>query len=120
VLVIEDEEAVRELMRRLLARAGYSVAVAGTGVEGMEKLRSRGAPIHLVIADLRLPGGVSGLDIARYVLDAGKETRLLCVSGYSEQLVSGAEGLLPPGAFLRKPFSTSELLQKVREILDAN
>jgi signal transduction histidine kinase len=119
VLVVEDEPAVRELVRLSLMGSGYHVLTAGTGVEGMEILRSRHATIQLVITDMVLPGGVSGLDIARWVLDAGSGVRLLCVSGYSEQLVLGAESVLPRGSFLQKPFSQPELLLRVRAILDA-
>jgi DNA-binding response OmpR family regulator len=61
---------------------------------------------------------VSGLDLARRVLASGKDLRLLCVSGYSEQLASEAQGSLPPGSFLQKPFSPAELLRRVRGILD--
>ena len=83
-----------------------------------ELLRASGARIHLVVTDLLLPGGVSGIEIARHVLESREGTRLLCISGYSEQLVSGAEALLPRGSFLQKPFSQSGLPRRVREILD--
>jgi two-component system cell cycle sensor histidine kinase/response regulator CckA len=118
ILVVEDEEPVREILRRTLARAGYSVITARTGFEGMGLLRASGAHLHLVVTDLLLPGGVSGMEIARHVLEFREGTRLLCISGYSEQLVSGAEALLPSGSFLQKPFSPSDLLGRVREILD--
>ena len=119
ILVVEDEEAVRELVRRTLSTAGYTVHTARTGTEGLALLEAGKEPIRLVLTDLLLPGGVSGLDLARRVLASGKDLRLLCVSGYSEQLASEAQGSLPPGSFLQKPFSPAELLRRVRGILDA-
>jgi signal transduction histidine kinase/ActR/RegA family two-component response regulator len=120
VLVVEDESAVRALVCHSLAAAGYRVLQAATGVEAMEILRAPASQVQMVLTDLVLPGGVSGLDIARWVLEARPDIRLLCVSGYSEQLVAGAEAVLPRGAFLQKPFSPSDLLARMRAILDAH
>jgi len=118
ILVVEDEVQVRELIQRILSSAGYSVVSAGTGDEGIDLLSSQQG-LQMVVTDLVLPGTASGVDIARKVLTDGRGVRLLCISGYSEQLVSGAPGLPSVAPFLQKPFSASELLKKVREILDA-
>jgi signal transduction histidine kinase len=118
ILVVEDEEAVRELVRRTLSTAGYTEHTARTGTEGLAIIEAGRQPIRLVLTDLLLPGGVSGLDLARRVLASGKDLRLLCVSGYTEQLASEARGSLPAGSFLQKPFSPAELLRRVRGILD--
>jgi signal transduction histidine kinase/putative methionine-R-sulfoxide reductase with GAF domain len=118
ILVVEDEQAVREIVRRTLTQAGYTVHLVGTGREGMGLLESGTVPCHLVLTDLLLPDGVSGLDLARWVRGSGKDIRLLCVSGYSEQLAAGGQGGLPEGSFLQKPFSPAELLRRVRETLD--
>ena len=117
ILVVEDETQVRELIQRILSGAGYSVVTAGTGDEGMDMLRSQEG-LQMVVTDLVLPGSASGVDIARKVLTEGNGIRLLCISGYSEQLVSGAPGFPSAAPFLQKPFSASELLKKIREILD--
>jgi signal transduction histidine kinase len=118
ILVVEDDPSIREIVRRTLDREGYSVVTASTGSEGMELLALHPA-IPLVITDLVLPGSVRGIDLARHVLTNARPTRLLCVSGYSEQLISGAESLLPDGAFLPKPFTPAELVARVKEILSA-
>jgi signal transduction histidine kinase len=112
ILVVEDEEAVRELVRRTLASAGYAVQTVSTGAEGLRLLQAGRQAFRLVLTDLLLPGGVSGLDLARWVLTAGQGPRLLCVSGYSEQLSAEAMSA-------HKPFSPSELLRRVRAVLDA-
>ncbi len=118
ILVIEDDPSIREIVRRTLDREGYSVVTASTGDEGMELLALHPG-IPLVITDLVLPGSIRGIDLARHVLTKAHPTRLLCMSGYSEQLISGAEALLADGAFLPKPFTPSVLLERVRDILSA-
>jgi len=112
ILVVEDEEAVRELVRRTLASAGYAVQTVSTGAEGLRLLQAGRQAFRLVLTDLLLPGGVSGLDLAMWVLTAGQGPRLLCVSGYSEQLSAEAMSA-------QKPFSPPELLRRVRAVLDA-
>jgi len=118
VLVIEDEEQVRQLVQRVLSDAGYSVITASSGDEAAEALRGPEC-VQMVITDLMLPGSLSGIDIARRVLSEDRGTRVLCISGYSEQLVSGASALPPAAPLLQKPFSAAELLERVRSILDA-
>jgi signal transduction histidine kinase/putative methionine-R-sulfoxide reductase with GAF domain len=117
ILVVEDEEPVLELVRRTLAAAGYTVSTARSGRDGLAVLGGA-SRIDMVITDLVLPDGTSGLEIARRVLEEMPATRLLCVSGYSEQLVTGAEAL-PAGSFLQKPFTPAEILSAVRRVLDA-
>jgi len=117
ILVVEDESQVRELVRRILSKAGYSVLAESSGEGVVELLESHG-DVQMVITDLVLAGSVSGTDIARHVLADSRGIRLLCISGYSEQLVSGDSSLLSTAPFLQKPFSAPQLLQKVRAILD--
>jgi signal transduction histidine kinase/CheY-like chemotaxis protein/putative methionine-R-sulfoxide reductase with GAF domain len=118
ILVVEDEAQVRELVRRILANAGYSVLTEPSG-EGLSELLRSHPDVRMVITDLVLAGNVSGTDIARSVLAHPRGVRVLCISGYSEQLVSGDSSLLASVPFLQKPFSAPQLLQKVRAILDA-
>jgi signal transduction histidine kinase len=118
ILVIEDEEPVLELVRRALVGAGYTVAAARSGREGIALVRSAERHFDLVVTDLMLPYGVSGMEVAREVLALPRGPRLLCVSGYSEELASGT-GELPRGVFLQKPFTPSQILAQVRQVLDA-
>jgi signal transduction histidine kinase len=119
VLVVEDEDSVRELITRTLSAAGYVVHAASTAVEGLRLLEVDGLPARLLLTDLLLPGGMSGLELAKHVLASPRgDVRLLCVSGYAEQLATDAVATIPPGSFLQKPFSPAELCRKVREILD--
>jgi signal transduction histidine kinase/CheY-like chemotaxis protein len=118
VLVVEDEDSVRELITRTLVSAGYTVHPARTGDDALRVLESQGASIGLLLTDLVLPGAVSGLDLARRVTAQGGPMRLLCVSGHPSQPISDAAGWLPAGSFLQKPFGPSDLLRRVRALLD--
>jgi signal transduction histidine kinase len=117
ILVVEDEEQVRELVRRILVNAGYSVITAASGDEVADLMEAH-EDVRMVITDLVLPGSLSGIDIAQKTLAGGRGIRLLCISGYSEQLVTGASTLLSAALLLQKPFSGAQLLKKVRAILD--
>ncbi len=117
ILVVEDEEQVRDLVRRILAGAGYTVLTASSGDEGEQILSGRD-DVQMVITDLVLPGKASGLDIARRVIADARAMHLLCISGYSPQMMSGPDGLPVVAPFLQKPFSASELLKKVRGVMD--
>ncbi len=117
ILVIEDDEQVRQLVRRTLTGVGYRVLTAATGEEGMEVFRGQSG-IQLVITDLVLPGKVSGIEVARQVRLQGQGVRLICISGYSDQLQSDPAATFPRDSFLPKPFSASDLLHKTRSVLD--
>ena len=116
VLVVEDEEIVRSLVRELLEGLGYTVLDARDGEEALALLRS-GLPIDLVITDMVMPR-MSGRELARRAAKVHPDTAILLVSGYAGD--TSAQGPLDPGtAFLEKPFTAIELAEKVRELLDA-
>jgi len=119
ILLVEDESQVRELVRRILTNAGYSVLTESSGEGGVALLGSQD-DVRMVITDLVLAGSVSGTDVARHVLSDQRGIRLLCISGYSEQLVAKDSSPLSSAPFLQKPFSAAQLLQKVRAILDGS
>lgn len=117
VLLVEDEEAVRELTRTILAQEGYSVLVA-KNAEHAEQLAVNGSTeIHLLLTDVVMPG-VSGRDLARRITGRNPRTRVLFMSGYTDNVIAHG-GVLESGvAFLQKPFTPRGLRQKVREVLD--
>jgi PAS domain S-box-containing protein len=117
VLLVEDEEAVRELTRTILAQEGYSVLVA-KNAEHAEQLAATGSnEIHLLLTDVVMPG-VSGRDLARRITARNPRTRVLFMSGYTDSVIAHG-GVLESGvAFLQKPFTPRSLKQKVREVLD--
>jgi two-component system cell cycle sensor histidine kinase/response regulator CckA len=116
ILVVEDDPVLRDLMRRVLEQEGYSVLVAGNGDEAIGIARHFTQPLHLVIADVVLPG-VSGFDVADRVWSCHPERQVLYITGYAEVPVVRQELGETRQRSLLKPFTKEELLQNVREIL---
>jgi CheY-like chemotaxis protein len=116
ILVVEDDEQVRALVRSVLKQGGYEVLEASTGAEGLEIVRARGADIALVISDMLLPE-VSGSDLADEVRARFPNMPLLLMTGYVEgEIVQRSVGE-HHAVFLDKPFSPASLLEKVRGAL---
>ena len=128
ILVVEDELAVRNSVRRLLVRQGYTVLEARHGADALRLLRGHsgagadgsaaGPRIDLVLTDLVMPE-MGGRDLIDRLRDEWPALPLLVMSGYDADAVSKG-GELPAGVgFLAKPFTVDELVRRVRETLDA-
>jgi PAS domain S-box-containing protein len=117
VLLVEDEAAVRDLIRRVLASRGYTVLEADGADSALTLMDGHGEPIHLVISDVVLPGRLGGRELAELLNGRHPEARFLFISGYTASGVL-QDGLVS-GSFLQKPFSPEALARKVREVLDA-
>jgi PAS domain S-box-containing protein len=117
VLLVEDEEAVRSLVRGLLRSHGYVVLEASDAGEALRISNDFDGPIHLLLTDVVMPE-VSGRELADRLHETRQETRLLYMSGYTEDTIV-QHGVLTSGvSFLHKPFTPEQLLRKVRETLD--
>jgi len=117
VLVVEDEELMREVTTRILRRNGYEVLAAANGDEGITAAQQHAGPIHLLLTDVVMPKRL-GKEVADRITQLRPETRVLFMSGYAEPVL-GAEGRLPAGVTLvEKPFSEAKLLEIVRSVLD--
>ena len=118
VLLVEDEEVVRNLVREILERNGYAVLEARNGVEALELGQTFAEPIHLLVTDVVMPK-MSGRELAERLVAIHPETRVLYMSGYTDGAI-GQQGVLDPQTeLLQKPFSFDDLAQKVRKVLDA-
>lgn len=117
LLLVEDDEQVRRLVCRALARCGYEVLVAGDSDQALAIAREHDGPIHLVVSDVVLPG-IRGPALVTRIREIRPGARALFVSGYVEEELLG--GVRDSGiTLLQKPFQTEELLAAVREELDA-
>ena len=114
ILLVEDEETVRRLARRLLEKHGFRVLMAESGEEALRICEDH-PEIDLMLTDVIMPE-MSGRELVRTVASRFPEIRILYISGYSEE--SGQESLGPSHDFLSKPFTAESLAAKVREVLD--
>jgi CheY-like chemotaxis protein len=117
VLLVEDEEAVRSLVRGLLRSHGYVVLEASDAGEALRISNDFDGPIHLLLTDVVMPE-VSGRELADRLHETRQETRLLYMSGYTEDTIVQHGVLTSEASFLHKPFTPERLLRKVRETLD--
>jgi len=115
IMVVEDEDAVRNACRRILERAGFGVIEANNGTEALARLD--GLRIDLLLTDVVMPGGMSGRDLVREIEQVRPGLPVLYMSGYNADAIA-TRGVLDPGiSIVEKPFSSAELLSKVREFL---
>jgi two-component system cell cycle sensor histidine kinase/response regulator CckA len=117
VLVVEDEDAIRDLIGFILRGAGYNVLEAQSGADAMNKLAMGREQVDLLLVDVIMPG-MSGPELSAQLLNLRSDMRVLYISGYTEEIIYQRGILKPNTPFLRKPFSAQGLLQKIREILD--
>src|ERR1700691_4350284 len=105
VLLVEDEEAVRNACRRILSRAGFQVVEARAGSEALAEFAD--TPIDLLLTDVIMPGGLSGRDLAELLQSSRPGLPVLFMSGYTADVIA-TRGILEPGiCVLEKPFSSS-------------
>jgi PAS domain S-box-containing protein len=116
VLVVEDEPAMREVTRRILARNGYQVTAAGSGAEAIAAVTSSAEPLDVLLTDVVMPG-MQGREVAERITALQPGIAVLFMSGYTEGLLSD-QGVLDPGInLIEKPFTESALLGKLRGVL---
>ncbi len=118
ILLVEDESQVRKLVFEVLQSRGYRVLAAKDGLEAVPLEEDFPDRIDLLITDVVMPG-MSGRELAQHVASARPETKVLFMSGYTDDAVL-KHGLSSPGrSFLQKPFALEDLLLRVRALLDA-
>jgi PAS domain S-box-containing protein len=118
VLVVEDEEALREFARRALEKHGYRVLTAAHGLEALEVLRTEGGTVALVVSDIVMPR-MGGAELQRAMREAGHTVPVLFTSGYAALSADEAWFRESSAPFLAKPWTVAEVLRKVRDVLDA-
>ena len=116
VLLVEDHEAVRLVVREVLEAQGYRVLEASRAAAARLASEGHVGPIHLMIADVLMPDAI-GPELALELRPARPEMKVLFISGHADATMGGQGLLNPQAAFLQKPFSPDTLARKVREIL---
>ena len=116
VLLVEDEESVRQLVSETLSSRGYQVLEAENGEKALKLAADCARTIDLMITDVVMPG-ISGRELARELIKARPQTKVLFLSGYTEDAVINQGVLEPDTAFLQKQFTLQNLARKVREVL---
>ncbi len=117
ILLVEDDDAMRELTRTCLESGGYAVLDVATGESAVRAATRHDAPIHLVLTDVVMPG-VSGPELARSLAASRPRVKVLYMSGYTADLIARQGVLDPDVLLLEKPFTKEALLRKVRKALD--
>lgn len=117
ILLVEDEDVVRGLARQILEQAGYRVLDASGGEEAIRLCKERMEPIDLLLTDVVMPE-TSGKEIAQRLTQLRPATRVLFMSGYTDEAIVHHGVLDSDVEFIQKPFTPVALARKVREVLD--
>ena len=113
ILIAEDDEPVRQVVKNSLTHAGYKVLEAFNGAHALELLKEHRDQVHLVITDCKMPH-MNGKDLA---LQISGTVHVLFISGYSRDVITDPGFLVDGVNLLTKPFTGNQLLQAVRKIL---
>ena len=117
ILLVEDEEMVRELAVQTLRRSGYHVLEAQNGLEAIEVAKAHLGHLHLLLTDVVMPQ-MNGTELAKALQTLRPGLKVVYVSGYTENTIVH-QGILKPNiTFLQKPYTPSRLAEKVRSVLD--
>ncbi|OLB66042.1 MAG: response regulator [Actinobacteria bacterium 13_2_20CM_2_72_6] len=116
VLVVDDEEDLREAMRRMLERRGFATLTAADPAEAEAVCRDHGGTIDLLLTDLTLPGA-SGGDLARTATLMRPDLRVLYISGLPKEVAVGRGLVAEEAALVQKPFTSDRLAEAVRRVL---
>ncbi len=119
VLIVEDEEALREVTRRIFTRNGFRVITAASGPEAVDIARDHPGEIHLLLTDVVMPH-MLGKEVAERLRLVKPEIEVVFMSGYARPVLA-SQGRLDPGmALVEKPFSEADLLATVGQVLDGH
>jgi CheY-like chemotaxis protein len=118
ILLVEDDDAVRRVTASILESGGYAVTSEKDGASALESLSDASAAPQLLVTDVVMPG-MDGREVARRVSARFPAVRVLFISGYTENAIVH-QGVLEEGIeFMPKPFTSADLLQRVRALLDS-
>ena len=119
ILVVEDEPSLRLLTRAVLEPNGYQVLEAASGVDALRVWEEHQGSVHLLLTDIMMPEGISGLELAARLRENSPDLKVIFTSGYSADIAGGQLHLQEGQNFIQKPSSPQQLLQTVRRCLDS-
>ncbi|MBI3299364.1 MAG: response regulator [Elusimicrobia bacterium] len=119
ILLVEDEEAVRDIAMRVLAKAGYRVTAFPNAAEALAWTFQPGAAFELLLTDVVLPGDMSGPALAGALRPSRPHAKVLYTSGHFDSNLTDLGALAPGARLLQKPYARESLLEAVRAALDA-
>lgn len=118
ILVVEDEEAVRKLLRQAFESYGYKVLTARHGLEALALLKQYNKKVDLVLSDLIMPQ-MGGVELVKAVREKHPKVKLVVMSGYTDRVAIQQGVVALCDRYVQKPFSPRELLVSIREVLDS-
>ena len=118
ILIVEDEPILREMSRDILKDYGYRLIEASTGKEALEVWRGRAKEIDMVLTDMMMPEGISGVDLAERMLADRPDLKIIFTSGYTSTQINAELLSRSQARFLQKPYSHITLARAVRDCLD--
>jgi two-component system, cell cycle sensor histidine kinase and response regulator CckA len=119
ILLVEDEDSLREISHRLLAGMGYTVIEAANGPDALRIAGEYADRIRLLVTDVVMPG-MSGRELAEALVASHSQMKVLYVSGHTDDVIMHYAILKPGVAFLQKPFTRDGLAKKIQEVLGAS
>ena len=117
ILLVEDEDILRDVAQRMLERAGFAVVAVDTGEAALEQLADARQTVDLLLTDVLLPG-INGGELTSHLAGMAAPPRVLYTSGYSRDIVGTRAELVAGAQFLPKPYTMASLVRTVREVLD--
>ena len=119
ILLVEDEDGVRRLLKHVLGKRGYTVLEAANGPEALSIFQNERRPIDLLLTDIVMPR-MSGRELAERLVQLQPALKIIFMSGYTDEVLAGAGGMHPKAAFVQKPLRPDVLAGRVREVLDGS
>jgi PAS domain S-box-containing protein len=118
ILLVEDETPLRKMLRESLSHAGYLVLEASDGADALSRWEQQASSIDLLLTDVVMPL-LNGRELAKHLTSIAPQLEVIYMSGYADDVLAYHGTLAPGTVLIQKPFSPTELLAKVREVLDA-
>jgi CheY-like chemotaxis protein len=118
ILIVEDEPVLREMASDILKNCGYKILEASSGRDALEVWQRRAGRVDLLLTDMVMPEGVSGVDLAEKLLTTQPDLKIIFTSGYTADEVSPEVLARTKANFLQKPYTHNDLAKAVRDSLD--